>query len=101
MECFKFQCSQLLLIQHLMKKQQFQYKVGIDFSAVLHFSDITQQHQHIETKKYIRKRKDCPIRGCHSKGLLQLSEHLMHVHKIKNKVVRSKWLHKAKELEAC
>ena len=47
-----------------------------------------------------RKRKDCPIKGCHSIGLLKLANHLTSVHNIKNKETRLKWLNMAKEVIA-
>ena len=51
-------------------------------------------------QKCNRRRKDCPIKGCHSMGLLKLANHLTSVHNIKNKETRLKWLNMAKEVIA-
>jgi len=42
-----------------------------------------------------RNKKDCPIKGCYSKNLVKLSQHLKQMHKIKSKIRRQKLIKKA------
>ena len=41
-----------------------------------------------------RRRRDCPIKGCNSRQLKQLSTHLQMVHGIKNPIKRRELLRK-------
>ena len=45
-----------------------------------------------------RRRRDCPIKGCHSCQLIQLSTHLKHVHGIKDPIKRKELLRKIRTL---
>ena len=55
-------------------------------------------HALLARKTCNKKREDCPIKGCHSSGLLKLANHLTSVYNIKNKETRLKWLNLAKEV---
>ena len=92
----KFTCAYEDLLDRkvpLHEKKRILEKTGYIYLP-LFLKIVGDDTEKFEPKEVNRKLKDCPVKGCRSKRLKRISNHLNQVHGIKN---RKKWLEQAKE----
>ena len=77
----------------LYKKKKILQKAGPVYVPIF-LKIVGYDTEKFEPKEVNRRLKDCPVKGCRSKRLKRISNHLLQVHGIKN---RKKWLEQAKE----